>query len=273
MQIAMVTPIICPDCCPVDFWMWTQHDRLIRRHQSNLKELRKFTGSSYLSSSSVLRLLKIWVYSFPNHESRELIDERGLRSNTFASEIRLRAGVLGDGSMARTSQNYQFWSLAQPFKAKPYIRQKTMLYCWLAYRLVRFLPCRTSRKRSVRLAGKVVLPWMRWSYDYGYLGANLPHLAASISELVASSGTCMYLAVETQGSRCGLKDDDQVTQSQTSLHQDEVNFETLDFIVSQLDQTGLLILSLTMQIWPFARGTRTLPADVCYRLEILEPQG
>ena len=78
------------------------------------------------------------------------------------------------------------------------------------------------------------------SYDYVTLsGGNPAILAANMAELVTKlKERGVTLAVETQGSRWQnwLKDIDQVTLSpKPPSSKMEVNFETLDFIVSQLD--------------------------------------
>ncbi|MGT2948007.1 7-carboxy-7-deazaguanine synthase QueE [Streptococcus devriesei] len=77
-------------------------------------------------------------------------------------------------------------------------------------------------------------------YDYVTLsGGNPCLLAANMAELVAKlKDRQVTLAVETQGSRwqSWLKDIDQVTLSpKPPSSKMEVNFETLDFIVAQLD--------------------------------------
>ena len=78
------------------------------------------------------------------------------------------------------------------------------------------------------------------SYDYVTLsGGNPAILAANMAQLVTKlKERGVTLAVETQGSRWQnwLKDIDQVTLSpKPPSSKMEVNFETLDFIVSQLD--------------------------------------
>ncbi|MGT2924066.1 7-carboxy-7-deazaguanine synthase QueE [Streptococcus caviae] len=77
-------------------------------------------------------------------------------------------------------------------------------------------------------------------YDYVTLsGGNPCLLAANMAELVAKlKDRQVTLAVETQGSRwqSWLKDIDQVTLSpKPPSSKMDVNFDTLDFIVSQLD--------------------------------------
>ena len=78
------------------------------------------------------------------------------------------------------------------------------------------------------------------TYDYVTLsGGNPALLAANMAELVSKlKARGVTLAVETQGSRWQewLKDIDQVTLSpKPPSSKMEVNMETLDFIVSQLD--------------------------------------
>lgn len=119
------------------------------------------------------------------------------------------------------------------------------------------------------------------SYDYVTLsGGNPAILAANMAELVTKlKKRGVTLAVETQGSRWQnwLKDIDQVTLSpKPPSSKMEVNFETLDFIVSQLIQTRspLKSLSLTMQIWPLPEAYKnaTNQMSSSYRLEILSPR-
>ena len=82
------------------------------------------------------------------------------------------------------------------------------------------------------------------TYDYVTLsGGNPALLAANMAELVSKlKARGVILAVETQGSRWQewLKDIDQVTLSpKPPSSKMEVNMETLDFIVSQLDPDKL----------------------------------
>lgn len=79
------------------------------------------------------------------------------------------------------------------------------------------------------------------AYDYVTLsGGNPCLLGANMGELVVKlKARDVTLGIETQGSRwqTWLKDIDQVTLSpKTPSSQMSVNFETLDFIVSQLDK-------------------------------------
>lgn len=82
------------------------------------------------------------------------------------------------------------------------------------------------------------------TYDYVTLsGGNPCLLGASMGELVTKLKACgVTLGIETQGSRwqTWLKDIDQVTLSpKPPSSKMTVNFETLDFIVSQLEKDQL----------------------------------
>ena len=100
-----------------------------------------------------------------------------------------------------------------------------------------------------------------------YLGGNPAILAANMAELVTKlKERGVTLAVETQGSRWQnwLKDIDQVTLSpKPPSSKMEVNFETLDFIVSQLDPDKVTFKIPVFDDADLApvcqRHTRTLP--------------
>ncbi len=116
-------------------------------------------------------------------------------------------------------------------------RKPCLSHCWLTTIATgATLPLQDGSEKPTRMtADEVVLPWIG-SYDYAACLGNPAILAANVAQLVLQlKGVCHSGCWDPKPLAKVVKTSTRSLWVPNSFIKMEVNFETLDFIVSQLD--------------------------------------